>query len=362
MTATALRNSDTHGLAAPAQAQESRAPIAIAEDRMRAVLASGYGSPEVLTCTHRPKPVPADNEVLIRIYATNVTAADSMMRRGDPAYARLFLGLRKPKAEVPGTGLAGIVEAAGQDVDRLKVGEAVFGEAGLNFGAHAEYVCVPQDGVILPKPASLSFAEAAAICDGPMTSYNFLRRIADVKPGQRVLVNGASGALGTAAVQLAKSFGATVIGVCSAANVDLVKSLGADEVIDYNLEDFTKRRDSFDIIYDTVGKSSFGRCKRALTKQGSYLSPVLSLGLLLQMMRTALFSKKSAKFDATGLRKADELRDILTKLVSMAEEGKLRTVIERSYSLDQIREAHAHVDTGHKKGTIIIRVCGSDSL
>jgi NADPH:quinone reductase-like Zn-dependent oxidoreductase len=236
------------------------------------------------------------------------------------------------------------------------VGDAVFGESGIAFGAHAEYVRVPADGVVLRKPETMSFEDAAALCDGPMTSFNFLRRMADVQPGQTVLINGASGALGTAAVQLAKSFGAHVTGVCSSANVELVRSLGADEVVDYTKEDFTAHRDRYDFVYDTVGKSSFSRSKRALRAGGAYLSPVLSLPLLFQMIWTALFGAKKARFDATGMRAPKELREFVVELARMTESGQLRSVVEREYTLNDIIDAHAHVDTGRKKGTVIVRM------
>ncbi|MCP4448729.1 MAG: NAD(P)-dependent alcohol dehydrogenase [Myxococcales bacterium] len=324
---------------------------------MRAIVATGYGTPEVLKLTKREIPTPGESDVLIRVVASNVTAADSMMRRGDPAYARLFLGLTKPKAPIPGTGLAGVVEATGSAVARFQIGDEVFGESGTSFGAHAEYVCVPEDGVLLPKPAFLSFDDAAAICDGPLTSFNFLRRMADIQPGQRVLINGASGALGSAAVQLAKAFGATVTGVCSSKNLEFVSDLGADEVIDYTSRDFTQEHNRYDVIYDSVGKSSYRRSKRALAPGGAYLSPVLSIPLLFQMLASK-FGNKSAKFDATGLRKADELRGFLTELLDMVRSGKLRSVVERIYPLDRLIEAHALVDSGHKRGTLIVRMDG----
>lgn len=327
--------------------------------KMRALIATGYGSTDVLELRAMARPTPKAGELLIKVHATNVTAADSMMRRGDPAYARLFLGLRRPKAEIPGTGLSGVVAAIGAGVTEFSAGDPVFGEAGLHFGAHAEYVCVPADGVILPKPDGLSFEDAAALCDGPMTSFNFLRRMADLQPGQAVLINGASGALGTAAVQLAKHFGAEVTGVCSGPNIELVRSLGADHVVDYTQDDFTCQQDRYDVIYDTVGKSSFARCKRALTADGVYLAPVLSLPLLLQMISTSLFGRKKAKFDATGLRPAVELRGFLVELTKLTTAGTLRSVIERVYRLDEIIEAHAHVDTGHKKGSIVVRMDAS---
>lgn len=323
---------------------------------MKALVASGYGSTDVLQIEQKERPEPGSNEVLVKVVATNVTAADSMMRRGDPAYARLFLGLMRPKAAIPGTGFAGVIEQVGNAVTDLKVGDSVFGEAGVSFGAHAEYLCIPTEGVILPKPDGMSFEDASAMCDGPMTSFNFLKRIANVQAGQRVLINGASGALGTAAVQLAKSYGAEVTGVCSTTNLELVKSLGADHVIDYTQEDFSKRTDAYDLIYDTVGKSSFGSAKKALSENGIYMSPVLNMRLLLQVIWTNVWGPKSAKFDATGLRPATELRGFLNALLETVRAGELKSVIEKVYPFDDIIDAHSHVDTGRKKGTVIVRV------
>jgi NADPH:quinone reductase-like Zn-dependent oxidoreductase len=322
---------------------------------MKAVVATGYGSTDVLQLTERDRPTPQANEILIKIIASNVSAADSMMRRGDPVYARLFLGLRRPKAAIPGTGLAGVVEAVGGSVTRFGVGDEVFGQAGLGFGAHAEYVCIPEDGTVVEKPVSLSFEDAATMCDGPVTSLNFLQRMAKVEPGQKVLINGASGSLGTAAVQLAKAFGAEVTGVCGTAHVELVRSLGADRVIDYTQEDFSRNGEQYDVIYDTVGKSSFGRSKRALTPKGKYLSPVLGFALLLRMIWTSLWSGKRAMFDATGMRPTNEQRAFLGDLLPKMADGTLRIVTDRVYTLDQIEAAHAHVDGGHKAGNVIIK-------
>lgn len=323
---------------------------------MKAVVASGYGGTEVLTISEQPRPTPGAHEVLIQVYAAGVNAADGMMRRGDPAYARLFLGVRRPKHPIPGTGMSGVVRAVGEEVTRFAVGDEVFGETGVSFGAHAEYVCVPEDGVLLPKPATLSFADAALMCDGPMTSWNFLKRMAQLEPGQRVLINGAAGSLGTAAVQLAKAFGAHVTAVCSARNHELVRSLGADAVIDYTEVDFARTGETWDVIYDTVGKRSFGDCAPALTPKGQYLSPVLNVGLLLRMAWTRLVGGKRARFDATGLRKPDELRGFLESLLTLVADGRLRLVTERTYPLDQIAAAHAHVDSGHKRGNLVLQV------
>jgi NADPH:quinone reductase-like Zn-dependent oxidoreductase len=239
---------------------------------MKAIVQIKYGGPEVLGIQDVEKPSPNGNEVLIKIHAAGVTAADSMMRAGKPKYGRLFLGLRGPKHKTPGTGFSGVVEAVGPEVTRFAEGDELFGEIVFGSGTYAEYVAVPEDGVIAKKPTHYSFDEAAAVSDGPLTSINFLKDVTSVVPGQRVLINGASGSLGSAAVQLAKHFGAHVTGVCSTANIELVKSLGADEVIDYTQQDFTRSSEQWDVIYDTVGKSSFGRAQT-----GSHFRGCLSL-------------------------------------------------------------------------------------
>ncbi len=329
--------------------------------KMKAIAITGYGSPDVLQLKEFEKPTPNDNEVLTKIYATPVTAADGMMRRADPFYGRLFLGLMKPKNPIPGTGFAGVIEAIGKDVRLFKEGDQVFGETALGFGAHAEYICVPEEGILAKKPGNITYEEAAPVCDGALTSLNFLRDLANIQRGQKVLINGASGSLGTSAVQLAKYFGAEVTGVCSTTNLEMVKSLGADKVIDYTKADFTKTRETYDLIFDTVGKSSFSRCKGSLTQKGVYLSPVLGLPLLLQMLWTSMNGSpafggagKKAKFSATGLRPASELRKLLQELKELIEAGQLKSVIDRRYTLKQTAEAHRYVDKGHKKGNVVI--------
>jgi NADPH:quinone reductase-like Zn-dependent oxidoreductase len=224
---------------------------------MKAIVCTKYGSPDVLELKEVEKPTPKDNEVLVKIYASSATAADCMMRQGTPFYGRLFLGLRKPHPSITGTGFAGVIEAVGKAVKRFQVGDSVFGETGMGFSTNAEYVCLPEDGVLSTLPNNLTYEEAAPICDGALTSFSFLKDIGEIQSGQSVLINGASGSLGSAAVQIAKSFGADVTGVCSTTNLELVKSLGADKVIDYTSEDFTQTRQTYDIIFDTVGKSSF---------------------------------------------------------------------------------------------------------
>ncbi|SHI45445.1 NADPH:quinone reductase [Tangfeifania diversioriginum] len=323
---------------------------------MKAIVATGYGAPNVLKLQQVEKPQPKENEVLVKVHANSATTADGMMRTGKPYFGRLMTGLTKPKHAIPGTGFAGIVETVGENVTSFKTGDRVFGETTLGFSTNAEFVAVPENGVILPMPENMSYAEGATYGDGHVTSLNFLKEIAQIKPGQKVLINGASGSLGTAAVQIAKYMGAEVTGVTSTRNVGLVKSLGADHVIDYTKKDFTKVNETYDVVFDTVGKSSFSESKNILTESGLYVSPVLKFSLLLQMMRTSVFSKKKAKFSATGLLKEFELRELFAELLKISKEGKLKTVIDRQYPLEKVAEAHTYIASGHKKGNVVIIV------
>ena len=323
-------------------------------DKIKAIVCTKYGSPDVLQIQEVERPIPTDNEVLIKVMASSVTAADSMMRRANPFISRFFLGFTKPKNAITGTGFAGIVETVGKDVGLFKKGDQVFGESLLNFGANAEYVSIPEDGVLTTKPSNMTFDEAAPVCDGALTSLNFLRDMAKSKKGQKVLINGASGSLGTSAVQLAKYFRAEVTGVCSSKNLEMVKALGADIVIDYTKDDFTKTDQTYDIIYDTIGNSSFSKCKGSLTDTGIYMSPVLNLKLLLQMLKTSVIGGKRAKFSATGIRLASELRNLLLELKGLIEADKIKSVVDQRYHLEQIVEAHRYVDRGHKKGNVIL--------
>ena len=323
---------------------------------MKAIVCTKYGSPDVLELKEVEKPTPKENEVLIRVYAASATAADCMMRQGTPFYGRIFLGLMKPKNPITGTGFAGIIEAIGKEVKLFKAGDSVFGETGIGFSTNAEYVCLPEDGVLATLPHNMTYEEAAPLCDGALTSWSFLKDIGKIQSGQSILINGASGSLGSAAVQIAKYFGAEVTGVCSTTNLEMVKSLGADKVIDYTKEDFTKTGQSYDIIFDTVGKSSFSRCQDSLRENGVYLSPVLSLPLLFQMIWTSKIGNKKAKFSATGLRPFSELRVLLNELKECIEAGKIKSIVDRSYPLKQTAEAHRYIETGHKKGNVVITV------
>ncbi|MCB9076414.1 MAG: NAD(P)-dependent alcohol dehydrogenase [Anaerolineaceae bacterium] len=322
---------------------------------MKAIVYREYGSPDVLKLEHVEKPTPKDNELLIKIHATTVTATEATFRRGEPLIARLFTGLTKPKNTRLGEELAGEVEAVGKDVTRFKMGDQVFGTAGPEFGANAEYICLPEDGVLTIKPANMDYEEAASSVDGVLTALPFLRDTGQLQSGQKVLVNGASGSVGAAAVQLAKVFGAEVTGVCSTSNVELVKALGADKVIDYTQEDFTQSNETYDLIFDTVGKTSFARCKNTLKPKGIFLEAAINgLGILPQVLWTAMFGSKKVKIAATGLRPADERAKDLIFLKELIEAGKIKPVIDRRYPLEQIAEAHRYVDTGHKKGNVVI--------
>ena len=323
---------------------------------MKAIVQTQYGPPDVLKLTEVEKPVPKDNEVLIKISATSVTAAHCAMRKGIPFFGRVFIGLTKPKVPIPGTDLAGEIEAAGKDVTRFKQGDQVFGSSDLGGGCYAEYTCLPEDEVLAVKPDNMTNEEASAIVEGASTALPFLRDKGEMQSGHKVLINGASGGIGTAAVQLAKYYGADVTGVCSTANVALVQSLGADRVIDYTQEDFTKNGETYDIIFDTVGKSSFSQCKGSLTKTGVYLNPVLGLPLLLRMLWTSKIGSKKAIFTATGLRPPREKATDLLFLRELLEAGTLKPVIDRRYSLEQAAEAHRYVESGHKKGNVVITI------
>ncbi|NBI31105.1 NAD(P)-dependent alcohol dehydrogenase [Chengkuizengella marina] len=321
---------------------------------MKAIVYQKYGSPDVLKLKEVAKPTPKDNEVLIRIYATAATTAECALRKGDPFVTRFFTGLLRPKHTIPGSELAGEIEAVGKNVSLFKKGDQVFGASGADFGAHAEYICLPEEGALAIKPNNMTYGETVAIYEGALTALPFLRDTANIQSGQKILINGASGSVGTAAVQLAKYFGAEVTGVCSTTNLELIKSLGADKVIDYTKEDFTKTSQNYDIIFDAVGKSSFSRCKNLLKKRGVYLSPTLTLMIIPQMLWTSKIGSKKAKIEYTGLRSSSEKMKDLIFLKELIETGKIKPTIDKRYPLEQSSQAYKYVETGHKKGNVVI--------
>src|SRR5437773_7997042 len=322
---------------------------------MKAAVYTRYGPPDVLEIKDVEKPVPKDNEVLVRIHATTVCAGDWRMRKADPFIVRFMNGLCGPKKiHILGMEFAGKVESVGKAVTRFGEGDQVFGSTGFKFGAHAEYVCLREDALLAIKPVNMTFEEAAAVLFGGVSALHFLRK-AKIQAGQRVLVYGASGSVGVFAIQLAKHFGAQVTGICRSANLELVKSLGADDVVDYTREDFSRAGRVYDIVFDTVGRSGFSRSLKSLKRGGSYVRVGASgglssiLGAILQGMWVS----------ATGAAKviggvAGGAAGNLSFLKGLIEAGKLTTVIDSRYSLHEIAEAHRYAEAGHKKGHVLI--------
>lgn len=318
---------------------------------MKAITYYKYGAPDVLQVAEVPTPSPKENEVHIRIFATSVSSGDVRLRKADPFLVRLMMGLQRPKINVLGFAFAGKVESVGSSVSRFKAGDEVYGTSIKTFGAYAEYICLPEDSIIILKPRMLSFEEAAVIPFGGTTALHFLRK-AGIQSGQKVLIYGASGAVGTSAVQIAKYFGAEVTAVCSGRNAALVTSLGANKVIDYTREDFSKAGELFDIVFDAVGMSPFEACVQSLKENGSYVRVVhMSLSPVFKGLRVSISSSK--KIIGGTFKETVQDLEFLNKLI---EAGQLRPVIDRTYSLDQMQEAHRYVEEGHKIGNVAIRV------
>lgn len=320
---------------------------------MKAIVYKKYGSPNVFEPLELEKPTFKPNEVLIRVFATTVTTADCMMRRGDTFLSRILLGFFKPKKkyQILGTEFSGKIEATGSKVIKFKPGDEVYAFRGFGTGCYAQYKCMNENGSLAIKPGNMKFIEAASVVDGATTALFFIKEKANIQKGQKVLINGASGSIGTFAVQLAKYFGAEVTGVCSTKNIELVKSLGADRVVDYTNEDFAKTGDTYDIIFDTVGKSSFTHCKKALKSDGKYVVTVMTLMNILLSFLTKFRNKKKVIF-AMSLNKTEALNFIRT----LIEEGKLKTIIDKQYPLEKLGEAHDYVEKGHKKGNVVITI------
>ena len=321
---------------------------------MKAIVSRTYGSPDVVRIEEVAVPVPKDNEILVRNYATVVSAAECTAREGKAPAARLYFGLTRPRFPILGTSFTGEVHSVGSAVTAYRVGDQVMGSAGPTMGSHAEFVLVAADGIVTKKPESLSWTDAVAIFDGALTALPFLRDAAHLKAGQSILINGASGAVGSAAVQLARHFGAVVTAVTSTGNLDLVKSLGADHVIDYRAGDFTQSGRTYDVVFDAVGKSSYARSRKLLKPGGIYLTTVPSLPILLQMLWTSKIGKTKAAIAFTGLRKAPAMAKDVAYMGELTTAGKYVPVIDKQYTLEEASAAHAHVETGRKKGSVVI--------
>ncbi len=317
---------------------------------MKAIVCTKYGSPDVLQLAEVKKPSPKDNEVLIKIHATSATSGDARIRRADPFIIRLIFGFKKPRKSILGVVVAGEIEAIGKSVTKFKVGDQIFGASGMRFGTYAQYIAIPENSTLALKPKNMNYEEAAAIPFGATAALHFLRK-ANIQNGQKVLIYGASGAIGTAAIQLAKAFGAEVTGVSSTTNIELVKSLGAEKVFDYTKEDFSKSGEKYDVIFETVGKSSFSGNIKSLKPKGRLL--MASAGIS-QMLRGLLVSITSSKKVISGV--IEESAEDMTYLKELIESGQLKAVIDKCYPLEQIAEAHRYVDKGHKKGNVVITV------
>ena len=330
---------------------------------MKAAVFTEYGPPEVLQLKEVEKPTPKEDEILIKVYATTVTFGDIIARNFTfspsgfwlplPLYpiARMQMGFRKPKNKIPGSNLAGEIETVGKDVKRFKEGDQVFGYIGPSMGANAEYVCMPEEGMVTIKPVNMTYEEATAVPFEAIIALFFIRDKGNIQSGEKVLIIGASGGLGQYAVQLAKHYGAEVTGVCSTTKMEFVKSLGADHVIDYTKEDFTKNGQTYDVIFDTARITSFSKCKNSLKQNGRYLLAVFGMRELGQMLWT---SRKGSKkvICAMGLERVEDL----TFIKELIEAGKIKAVIDRRYPLEQTAEAHRYVETGQKKGYVVITV------
>jgi NADPH:quinone reductase-like Zn-dependent oxidoreductase len=330
---------------------------------MKAIVYEKYGSPEVLHHQEVAKPLPKDNEVLIRIYATNINYGDLTARNFANIPARKFnmpalflfpakmaFGLNKPKKQILGSEFAGRIEKVGKDVTRFKEGDEVFAYNGMNMGGNAEYKCMPEKGMVGLKPDNMSFEEASAIPYGGIMALSLLRKV-NIRKGQKVLINGASGGIGSIALQLAKHFGAEVTGVCSTPRIDYVKSLGADKVIDYTKEDFADSGETYDVFFDILGRSSFSHVKNSLAENGCYLLASFKMRHLLSMLRTKLGGNKKVI-----CAMASENRNDLILLKEVAEKGKLRSIIDKIYPLHEASEAHRYIEDGNKKGNVVITI------
>jgi 2-desacetyl-2-hydroxyethyl bacteriochlorophyllide A dehydrogenase len=315
---------------------------------MKAAVCTNYGNPEVIQLRELEKPLPKDNEILVKIHASSVTSGDARIRRADPFVIRLIFGYKRPRKSVLGVVVAGEVEAVGSKVSNFMIGDKVFGTTGMSFGAHAGYQCISEEGTLAHIPQNISYNEAASIPFGGTAAIHFLRK-AEIQKGQKVLISGASGALGSIAIQLAKEYGAEVTAICSGGNQELVRSLGADKVIDYTKEDFSKNGVKYDVIFDTVDKCLFASSLGSLTENGAMLLASADMGTILKGAITSMFGKKNV---FSGVIK--ETKEDMNYFKELIEAGRLKPVVDRVYPLQEIVQAHAYVAAGHKKGNVII--------
>jgi len=333
---------------------------------MKAIVFTEYGTPDVLKIKEVAKPTPKDNEILVKVHATPINYGDLTARNfGNltssefnmpaPLYlpARMSFGWNKPKINILGSELAGEVQAVGKDVTKFKAGDQVFAYLGMNMGANAGYVCIPESGTVALKPVNLSYEEAATLPYGAIMATSLLGK-ANVQRGQKVLINGASGGIGSMAVQLAKHFGAEVTGVCGTQRLGFVKSLGADRVIDYTKEDFTQNGETYDLIFDILGRSSFSRLKRSLKPNGIYLLASYKMKALLQMLWTSITGSKQKVICAF----ANETPESLVFVKKLVEEGNIKAIVDKSFPMEQAAEAHRYVEGGHKQGNVVIAIPG----
>ena len=326
---------------------------------MKAIVYEKFGPPEVLQIKEVEKPIPKDNEVLIKVHAVHVNFGDIItrnFRKISPRkfhqpfllwfFAKIFLGFRKPKVKILGSEFAGEIESVGKDVERFKKGDEVFGYRGMNMGAYVEYLCMPEKGTVALKPTNMTYEEASTVSGNSMTARNILSKV-NIQSGQKVLINGASGGIGSIALQLAKSYGAEVTGVCGTPRMEMVKALGADKIIDYTKEDFTTKGKTYDLIFDVLGKSSFSRSKKVLNKNGIYLLANFKSRQLLQALRTKIIGNKKVKCVLNFEEDIDSIKELV-------EAGKIKSFVDKSFPMEQAAEAHDYVEKGFKKGYVVI--------
>ncbi len=322
---------------------------------MKAIVCEKYGNPEVLQFKEVSRPIYKNNELLIRVHTVFVGIEDIMQRKGKPYFGRLFFGLTKPKKPIFGSEFCGEIEEVGKDVRLFKKGDIVFGVTGASFGCYADYICMPDAGLISIKPSNMTNEESAPIC-GALAAWNFLKAIANIQSGQKVLIYGASGNIGSAAVQIAKVFGAEVTGVCSSLNFELVKSLGAEKIFDITKENFLENGQIYDVILDASGKPSTIHFKKLLNKKGFFLTTYPTISVLFQTLWTSMFNGKKVVFSATGFKPISERLVFLKEIIKLFKEGKLKTIIDRSFQLEQMADVHRYVEQGIEKGNVVVKI------